>query len=621
MWPILIAAAALGIAGCASSTRQEDTEGVDDTDSLPDQDGDGYSDANDCAPADASLQVLISGYKDQDRDGYTSGDLIEECVSENGQSSPYYTAVKSNPEDCDDTDAEIYPGQSEILDNDVDENCDGLIETTPPVDRCEGLVGITFDTNPIIINLENQKDASQGLQITTGDFDGDGIQDLAFGVLGANSSFGNAYAFKGGAGTVFDTLGTIVSADIADFILNGGGPYEGTGGPIAAYDVDRDGKDELMTSTNGYVTGISHIFETGQIDTSTIDFSNQIIPAEYDMFFIGGGLKLQYLLNVGDINGNGLDSLMVTNASSQCVTLELDDITGFVDSADLIQHTFYRAYGDEGVCNPTSTVGADLNGDGINELIFGATSDMLNGNAGHGQIIRGGAIPKVYTLPKIGEDAEVEYISWTGTTEGGWSGSYLNVAYLDGDENPDLLIGGIRESNNYTNSGANHFIPGSNFVDMWTDSGLQSGDDITLAYGETLNPTSVANLSNFDGAKTLYGDVTNAMLTNGGGMVAFHDAECDVGVLVTSAATYSGKTDGRIYITSLSRIETSEENQIVVNGIDDQVLEGDAGSLLGYRIKLVDLTGDDLPELIATAPRYDNQRGQVRIYQGVEVRE
>ncbi len=41
----------------------------------------------------------------------------------------------ANPVDCDDTDASINPDAQEVLDNDVDENCDGIVGVTPAAEK------------------------------------------------------------------------------------------------------------------------------------------------------------------------------------------------------------------------------------------------------------------------------------------------------------------------------------------------------------------------------------------------------------------------------------------------------------------------------------------------------
>ena len=65
-----------------------------------------------------SEQQGILAYKDEDGDGY--GDLaMEKLLCE------LIAGYVETPGDCDDTNAMIFPGATEILDNDVDEDCDG----------------------------------------------------------------------------------------------------------------------------------------------------------------------------------------------------------------------------------------------------------------------------------------------------------------------------------------------------------------------------------------------------------------------------------------------------------------------------------------------------------------
>lgn len=62
-------------------------------------------------------------YADVDRDGYGAGDQISSC------STPPGTVLNNG--DCDDSNAAIHPGATEIV-NGIDDDCDGAIEITAP---------------------------------------------------------------------------------------------------------------------------------------------------------------------------------------------------------------------------------------------------------------------------------------------------------------------------------------------------------------------------------------------------------------------------------------------------------------------------------------------------------
>jgi hypothetical protein len=96
-----------------------------------DQDGDGLSGAEDCDNSDASVGGPTSYWYDADLDGHgdgTRGDSF--CERPEG-----YAEVG---DDCDDTNAAVYPGAEDICDG-LDNNCDGVVD--------DGAIAVTWYTD------------------------------------------------------------------------------------------------------------------------------------------------------------------------------------------------------------------------------------------------------------------------------------------------------------------------------------------------------------------------------------------------------------------------------------------------------------------------------------------
>jgi hypothetical protein len=167
-----------------------------------DDDCDGLTDGE-----DPSVTGQGTWYADTDGDGHGAGGPIVACTQ------PINTSTNSN--DCNDTDPTIFPGQVEVC-NDVDDDCDGLIDDNDPdvqgrlawyidldedgygnpadsiyqCDQPEGRVGNNKDCddadpaiNPgaeeICNNLDDDcnGEIDERLNCNENDFDGDGIID------------------------------------------------------------------------------------------------------------------------------------------------------------------------------------------------------------------------------------------------------------------------------------------------------------------------------------------------------------------------------------------------------------------------------------------------------------
>ncbi len=89
-----------------------------------DPDGDGYGPnceaGPDCAPNDPLRFVTVSLYPDGDFDGFGIGDAVDVCI---GAMVP--AGWSRTNDDCDDTNAAVYPGAPEVADDGVANGCKG----------------------------------------------------------------------------------------------------------------------------------------------------------------------------------------------------------------------------------------------------------------------------------------------------------------------------------------------------------------------------------------------------------------------------------------------------------------------------------------------------------------
>lgn len=88
-----------------------------------DSDGDSYSTCDgDCDDGDNTVWQLLTGYVDNDDDGYGTGSALQVC---SGATLP--SGYAANADDCDDFDENVNPAATEACDG-IDNNCDGNID-------------------------------------------------------------------------------------------------------------------------------------------------------------------------------------------------------------------------------------------------------------------------------------------------------------------------------------------------------------------------------------------------------------------------------------------------------------------------------------------------------------
>ena len=113
---------------CGTTIYYRDADGDEygdqnDTSMFPQ---DGYvANGDDCDDTDAKEYPGQTWYADSDGDGYSDGTTATACERPDGYS---HSSELSGMNDCNDTDAGIHPGADEICDDGIDQDCDGAVD-------------------------------------------------------------------------------------------------------------------------------------------------------------------------------------------------------------------------------------------------------------------------------------------------------------------------------------------------------------------------------------------------------------------------------------------------------------------------------------------------------------
>ena len=427
-----------------------------------------------------------------------------------------------------------------------------------------------------------------------GDINGDGIDDFIVGTFGLDTGgygAGGAYVIYGKSGATRANI-NLASLSASDgFLIQGDAAGDQAGRSVsAAGDVNGDGVDDLIVGARfgdngGNYAGEAYVIfgQTGAT-RATVDLTGL---TGTDGFVIIGDVSDdrlgQHVANAGDINGDGIDDLLVsasygddggTSAGEVYVIFGKSGASRTnIDLSSLAATDGFIIQGDAAgdFLGSSAAAAGDVNGDGIGDIIVGAPgADAGGANAGAAYVIfgRSGATRANIDLTTLTTaDGLIIQGDVTGDSAGG---SVSGAGDVNGDGIDDLLVGAPNGDNGGSSAGEVYVIFGNRSFSPITGT---AGDDTLngTAGGETINGE--------DGNDVLNGDDGDDILNGGAGNDVLNGGP--------GADTMRGSTGNDIYVVGIDDVVIEAANE----GIDTVEVEID-DYVLGDNIENYEYTGE-----------------------------